>query len=84
MTIYIGNVSYKLREDDLQAAFAEFGTISSVKIIKDKVTKKSKGYGFIEMDNEEEAERAIEAMNGKEFQGRALKVHKAHPRKEEE
>lgn len=84
MTIYIGNVSYKLREDDLQAAFAEFGTISSVKIIKDKVTKKSKGYGFIEMDNEEEAERAIEAMNGKELQGRALKVHKAHPRKEEE
>ncbi|MBI5218383.1 MAG: RNA-binding protein [Bacteroidia bacterium] len=83
MTIYVGNISFKLRENDLKDAFAEFGVVSSVKIIKDKVSKKSKGYGFIEMDNEAEAENAINSLNGKEMDGRVLKVHKAHPRKEE-
>jgi cold-inducible RNA-binding protein len=83
MTIYVGNISFKLKENDLKNTFEEFGTVSSVKIIKDKVSKKSKGYGFIEMDVEQEAENAIAALNGKELDGRALKVHKAHPRNEE-
>lgn len=84
MTIYVGNISFKLRENDLKDAFAEFGAVDSVKIIKDKISKKSKGYGFIEMANEAEAESAINSLNDKEIDGRVLKVHKAHPRKEYE
>lgn len=83
MTIYVGNISFKLKENDLGAVFAEFGAVDSVKIIKDKISKKSKGYGFIEMSNEAEAENAINSLNGKEVDGRALKVHKAHPKTDE-
>lgn len=83
MTIYVGNISFKVKENDLETEFAEFGTVNSVKIIKDKISKKSKGYGFIEMNNESEAENAINSLNGKEVDGRALKVHKAHPKTEE-
>lgn len=83
MTIYVGNISFKLKENDLKNAFAEYGNVDSVKIIKDKISKKSKGYGFIEMPDEAEAENAINNLNGKELDGRVLKVHKAHPKKEE-
>lgn len=83
MTIYVGNISFKLKENDLDAVFAEFGTVESVKIIKDKISKRSKGYGFIEMTNDSEAENAINSLNEKEIDGRALKVHKAHPKTEE-
>lgn len=83
MTIYVGNISFKVKENDLESVFAEYGTVDSVKIIKDKISKKSKGYGFIEMDNESEVENAINSLNGKEVDGRALKVHKAHPKTEE-
>lgn len=82
MTIYVGNISFKLKENDLESVFGEYGTVDSVKIIKDKISKKSKGYGFIEMNNESEAENAINSLNGKEIDGRALKVHKAHPKTE--
>ncbi len=81
MTIYVGNIPYSLKEADIEQLFAEFGTVTSVKIITDKFTHRSKGYGFVEMDNEPEGEDAIEKLNGKEVLGRNLKVSRANPRK---
>lgn len=78
MTIYVGNLSFRLKETELKTAFSEFGEVTSVKIIKDKTTRKSKGYGFVEMETEEAAENAINGLNGKELAGRPLRVHKAH------
>jgi RNA recognition motif-containing protein len=82
MNIYVSNISFSLSEGDLQDAFAEFGEVSSVKIITDKFTGKSKGFGFIEMDNDDEASNAIEQLNGAELGGRELQVKKALPKKE--
>ncbi|MCU0393210.1 MAG: RNA-binding protein [Thermoflexibacter sp.] len=82
MNIYVSNISFKLNEGDLQEAFAEFGEVSSVKIITDKFTGKSKGFGFVEMDNDDEAENAIEQLNGTELGGRELQVKKALPKTE--
>ncbi|TVR71006.1 MAG: RNA-binding protein [Marinilabiliales bacterium] len=81
MTIYVGNIPYSLKEADIEQLFAEFGTVTSVKIITDKFTHRSKGYGFVEMDNEPEGEGAIEKLDGKEVLGRNLKVSRANPRK---
>ncbi len=83
MTIYIGNVPYSLKEADIEQLFAEFGSVLSVKIITDKFTHRSKGYGFVEMDSEPEGETAIENLNGKDVLGRNLKVSRANPRKNE-
>lgn len=82
MNIYVSNISFSLTEGDLQEAFEEFGGVSSVKIITDKFTGKSKGFGFVEMDNDSEAETAIEQLNGAELSGRAIQVKKALPKKE--
>ncbi len=82
MTIYVGNVPYSMTEDDLQKVFAEFGNVSSAKIIADKYSGRSKGFGFVDMDDEGEGQAAIEALNGKDFSGRQLKVNKAYPRKD--
>lgn len=84
MTIYIGNIPYSLKETDIEQMFAEFGAVTSVKIITDKFTHRSKGYGFVEMENDSEGEKAIEGLEGKEVLGRNLKVSRANPRKTEE
>ncbi len=81
MTIYIGNIPYSLKEADIEQLFAEFGSVLSVKIISDKFTHRSKGYGFVEMENEAEGEKAIENLNGRDVLGRNLKVSRANPRK---
>ncbi|MBI5557200.1 MAG: RNA-binding protein [Deltaproteobacteria bacterium] len=82
MKIYVGNLSYQVTEEDLQAAFAAFGEVSSATIIKDQFSGKSKGFGFIEMPSQTEAQAAIAGLHEKELQGRALTVNEARPRPE--
>ena len=82
MNIYVGNLSYKVTEEDLQQAFAAFGQVASAKIITDMATGRSKGFGFVEMSSTEEGEAAIQALNGKEIKGRAITVGQARPRTE--
>lgn len=81
MRIYVGNLSYETSEDQLRTAFEEFGKVESVSIIKDKFSGKSKGFGFIDMNSDEEGNSAIEGMNDKEFMGRKLNVNEARPQK---
>lgn len=82
MNIYVGNLSYQSSEDDLRQAFEAFGQVESVSIIKDKVTGRSRGFGFVEMPVEEEAVAAIDGLNNTELQGRSLRVNQARPREE--
>ena len=80
MNIYVGNISYNLTEDDMRTAFSAFGEVKSASIIRDKMTGTSKGFGFVEMPNDEHAKAAISGLNGKELKGRALSVNEAKPR----
>ena len=80
MNIYVGNLSFNMTEADLKEAFGMYGTVQSASIITDKVSGQSRGFGFVEMPNKDEAEKAIAAMNGKDVKGRALKVNEAKPR----
>jgi RNA recognition motif-containing protein len=80
MNIYVGNISFELTESDLRGAFEAFGTVENVNIITDKYSGRSRGFGFVEMPEKEEAEKAISSLNGKELGGRALKVNEAKPR----
>ena len=80
MNIYVGNLSYGIKENDLKEIFEEYGETSSVRIIKDKMTGKSKGFGFVEMENDKEALEAISNLNEAELQGRKLVVNEARPR----
>ena len=82
MNIYVGNLSYTLSESELQDAFAEFGEVSSVKILSDRETGRSRGFGFVEMPNQAEGEAAVAQLNGKDVGGRALRVNEARPREE--
>ena len=82
MNIYVGNLSYKAGDEDLKEAFSAFGQVASASIIKDKMSGRSKGFGFVEMPNDEEAKAAIEGLNGKDIAGRAVKVNEARPRPE--
>jgi len=82
MNIYIGNISYEVTEEDLQKTFEAFGQVESVRIIKDKYSGQSKGFGFVEMPAKAEAQSAIEGLNGKELKGRTLNVNEARPRSE--
>ena len=82
MNIYVGNLSYEVTEEDLLKAFEAFGHIESVKIIKDNYSGRSKGFGFVEMPNNADAQSAINGLNDKEFKGRTLKVNTARPRTE--
>ena len=82
MNIYVGNLSYEVTEEDLQNAFEGFGQIESVKIIKDNYSGRSKGFGFVEMPNNADAQSAINALNDKELKGRTIKVNTARPRTE--
>lgn len=80
MNIYVGNLNYKVKENDLMQALQEYGTVSSVKIVTDRETRRSKGFGFIEMPNDEEAKKVIEQLNGAEFMGRQIVIKEAIPR----
>lgn len=82
MNIYVGNLSYSISEDDLKDAFSAFGEVSSVSIIMDKFSGQSKGFAFVEMPNDSEAEAAIEGLNERDLQGRNLRVNQAKPREE--
>ena len=77
MNIYVGNLSYSINEDDLRSLFGEFGNLESVKIISDKYSGRSKGFGFVEMPSNSEADKAIKALNGKFIDGRNIKVNPA-------
>ena len=80
MNIFVAKLNYDTIEDDLRAAFEQFGEVSSCSIAHDKMTGRSKGFGFVEMDNDEEAENAINALNETELDGRTIVVKKAEPR----
>ncbi|MEE9265740.1 MAG: RNA-binding protein [Gammaproteobacteria bacterium] len=82
MNIYVGNLPYNLTEDDLKAAFSEFGEVSSANIIMDKMSGQSKGFGFVEMPDNAEADQAIKALNESALNGRNIKVNQARPRGE--
>jgi RNA recognition motif-containing protein len=75
--LYVGNLSYNTTEDGLRTLFSNFGSVASAKIIFDRETGNSKGFGFIEMDTDEEASAAIAGTNGREFEGRQLRVNEA-------
>lgn len=80
MNIYVEGFSGKVQEEDLKALFEQYGTVSSVKIENDRDTGRSKGFGFVTMEDENEAQAAMEALNGYEFKGRCLKVNPARER----
>lgn len=82
MNIFVAGLSYQISEADLKELFEEYGSVSSAKIVTDRETRRSKGYGFVEMENEEEGQRAIEELNGAEYDGRTLSVSVARPRAE--
>lgn len=77
--LYIGNLSYKTNDDMLRDAFSQAGAVESVSVIMDRMTGRSRGFGFVEMTNDDEAERAIAMWNGKELDGRTLTVNEARP-----
>ena len=80
MNIYVGNLSYRTTEAELKEAFAQFGEERRAKIVKDRETDRSKGFGFVEMDDANEGQKAIDALNEKELGGRTLRVNEARPR----
>lgn len=82
MNIFVGSLSYEVTEDELKEKFEEFGSVTSAKIIKDRDTDRSKGFGFVEMDNDQEAKNAIEKLNGVELKGRSIAVNEAKPRED--
>lgn len=79
MDIFVGNLNFRMEEDQLEQLFAEFGEVSSVRIMKDKITGRARGFGFVSMPNESEADAAITSLDGREIQGRPLRVNKAEP-----
>ncbi|MGB6170057.1 MAG: RNA-binding protein [Geitlerinemataceae cyanobacterium] len=82
MSIYLGNLSYEVTQDDLSEIFKEYGTVKRVQLPTDRETGRPRGFGFVEMGSEEEESKAIEALDGAEWMGRDLKVNKAKPRED--
>ncbi|MEX0721942.1 MAG: RNA-binding protein [Balneolaceae bacterium] len=82
MNIYVGNLSYGVDDDQLKEVFEAFGEVSSAKVISDKFSGRSKGFGFVEMDNDSEAQAAIDQLDGAEIDGRQVKVNEAKPRED--
>ncbi len=82
MNIYVGNLSYRTTEDELRTAFEAYGAVSSTSIIRDRDSGQSKGFGFVEMPSDSEAQAAIDGLNDKEVGGRRLKVNQARPRED--
>jgi RNA recognition motif-containing protein len=81
MNIYVGNLNYHIQEDDLKSVMERYGIVDSVKVIKDHETGRSKGFAFVEMQNDYEAKKAIEELNEKELEGRQMVVKEAIPKK---
>ena len=81
MNMYVGNLSYEMSEENLRTEFAEYGEVQSAKIITDKFTGRSRGFGFVEMNSDGEGKKAMEALSGKDFEGRELVVNEARPRR---
>ena len=82
MNIYVGNLSFQASEDDVRQAFEAFGPVTSSSIVKDKFTGQSRGFAFVEMANDTEAQAAIAGLNGKDLKGRAINLNEARPRTE--
>ncbi|MCH8180133.1 MAG: RNA-binding protein [Proteobacteria bacterium] len=80
--LYVGNLAYSVRDESLQQAFSEFGTVQSAKVMMDRDSGRSKGFGFVEMGSGEEAEAAIRGLNGQSLEGRALTVNVARPKED--
>ena len=80
--LYVGNLSYGTTDSDLRSLFEEFGSVESAQVIIDRDSGRSKGFGFVEMDNDQEAQAAINALNGKDVDGRAITVNEARPRED--
>lgn len=80
--LYVGNLAYSIRDEDLNEAFSQFGAVSSAKVMMDRDTGRSKGFGFVEMGSDAEAQSAINGMNGQALAGRAIVVNEARPREE--
>ena len=82
MSIYVGNLSYQVTQDDINATFGEYGSVKSVQLLADRETGRLRGFAFVEMETEAEEAAAIQALDGAELMGRDLKVNKARPREE--
>ncbi len=82
MSIYVGNLSYEVTQEDLNAVFAEYGKVKRVQLPTDRESGRPRGFGFVEMSSEEEEQSAIEALDGAEWMGREIKVNKAKPRED--
>jgi len=82
MNIYVGNLPYGITDDDLRDSFTPYGTVDSARVITDRDSGRSKGFGFVEMPSNAEAEAAIQALNGQDFQGRVLTVNESRPRED--
>ena len=80
MNIYVANIPFKASDDQLNALFAQYGEVSSAKIITDKFTQQSRGFGFVEMNDNEAAKQAMEALNGYDFMGKILSINEARPK----
>jgi RNA recognition motif-containing protein len=80
--LYIGNLSYSTTDEGLKSACSQFGTVESAVVISDKMTGRSKGFGFVEMSTEEEAQKVVESLNGQEVDGRAVRVSEARPQED--
>lgn len=81
MNIYVGNLDYKVNEDDLKNVFEEYGQVSDAVVISDKFSGRSKGFGFVTMENQAEAQKAIEELNGASYENRTMVVNEARPKK---
>ncbi|WP_096016540.1 RNA recognition motif domain-containing protein [Campylobacter lanienae] len=80
MNIYVSNLPYRINDEELGEIFAAYGVVNRAKIVKDKATNRSRGFGFVEMENDDEARVAIDDLNGKDIGGRAIKVNEAKPK----
>lgn len=81
MNIYVGNLDYKVNEDDLKNIFEDYGKVSDAVVISDKFTSRSKGFGFVTMENQTEGQKAIEELNGASYENRTMVVNEARPKK---
>ncbi len=84
MNIYVGNLPYNVRDDELRKTFEEFGEVKSAEVIVDRRSNRSRGYGFVQMANEDAATKAIEGLNGTELHGRTLRVDRSRPKSQDE
>lgn len=84
MDIYVGNLAYATTEDSLRAAFSQFGEVAAARVVTDRMTGRSKGFGFVEMPDATQAQAAIDALNGQELDGRAVRVNESQPKPREE